>query len=210
MRIGHAGQARLSCGRARWCTGDFPFRMRPEVQVLPGPLKWPLTSGNAGCLSSKSRQARLHSIRDEVEYRSSPAWHHRSDQLVCLFGPGHPGGLGRTAVKERVPAKIAWRDRLRGRAVDQWMTREATGGVRGRVAPEQADMPAALVRNQPTDTPGSGSPAVRLSDPPETSRDAAGGLVGPAREELLPFLLGEAAAGDGAGPLEPGGGGNVP
>jgi hypothetical protein len=26
------------CGRARWYTGDFPFRMRPEVQVLPGPL----------------------------------------------------------------------------------------------------------------------------------------------------------------------------
>jgi hypothetical protein len=46
--------------------------------------------------------------------------------------------------------------------------------------------------------------------PPKTSRGATGGLVGPAREEFLPFLLGEAAAGDGAGPLEPGGGVDVP
>jgi hypothetical protein len=50
--------------------------------------------------------------------------------------------------------------------VAQWTAREATGGVLGWVAPEQVDVPAAPVMNQPTDTPDSGSAAVRLSDRP--------------------------------------------
>ena len=46
------------CGRPVG-TGDFRFRMKFQVQVLPGPPKRPLTSGNAGPLFFRFRQARM-------------------------------------------------------------------------------------------------------------------------------------------------------
>src|SRR5215218_6359204 len=48
MRIGRARPSSALGAAAPVGTGDFCFRMRPEVQVLPGPPP-ALTSRNAGC-----------------------------------------------------------------------------------------------------------------------------------------------------------------
>src|SRR4029453_6968395 len=85
---------------------------------------------------------------------------------------------------------------------------ESRGRGAGGGAPERADVLAAPVMNRPDTRPRLCCGLVIR--PPETLPGATGGLVGPAWEEFLPFLPGEAAAGDGAGPLAPGGGIHVP
>ena len=69
------GQARLSCGRAHWYTGDFPFRMKSEVQVLPGPLP-ATTSGTLVTVPAGARWA-CHAPMTPHNLHNFPRCHSR-------------------------------------------------------------------------------------------------------------------------------------
>src|SRR5215207_3019764 len=48
MRIGPARPSSALAPQSRWYTGDFRFRMKSEVQVLPGPPTIPAGHSAAG------------------------------------------------------------------------------------------------------------------------------------------------------------------
>jgi hypothetical protein len=190
---GHAPPA-----KTQGCTAVSPrllIRMRPLVQVQPGPLQAPDQQKRWSVLLGAP--AGLDASREgmKCELRFSSGRCYPSDQFLRLFEiPRRPGGLGRTAVEQRITALLRPTDCL-----------PQPGGGPQAIGKRQGEGTGWQVSLLPRHQPGCGS-AVRLG----TSTASTGGLVGPAGEEFVPFLLGEAAAGDGAGPLEPGGGVHVP
>jgi hypothetical protein len=84
--------------------GDFPFRMRPLVQVQPGPQNRPLSSGNAGRSASRYQPNRMHPGWDEV-LRAIPEPSRRNASEQPLYGPTvveMPQMVGCTAVSEPI------------------------------------------------------------------------------------------------------------
>src|SRR5215213_9082122 len=108
-----SGQARLSRGRARWYTGDFRFRMRPEVQVLPGPLPT-LTSRNGSQLVRSQVDEACAGPKDAYLVTTSRHGLMSSPALsLDDFGRDGRGGSGRAAGPARpsmdgIQRKWAW------------------------------------------------------------------------------------------------------
>jgi hypothetical protein len=83
----------------------YLIRMRPLVQVQPGPENRPLTSRNAGRLASRCQPDRMHPIGDEV-LRGASYPGGGTTRLSSLFTAptvvGVPEMVGCTALSERI------------------------------------------------------------------------------------------------------------